>query len=296
MRVKTREETMGTDDTESHKNQLYRFKSPIHGSKKPMIVFVHMSLIHAIILGIVEGITEFLPVSSTGHMVLVSTLLKIPETEFLKSFEIIIQFGAILAVLFVSGKRLLSMGSGVKQVITAFIPTGIIGFILYKFIKHFLLGNVWITVLSLIIGGIAIIGFEYYFKRNKGELKIEQLPIPKAIAVGIAQALAVIPGISRSAATIYSSMFFQLTRKEAVEFSFLLAVPTIAAASLFDLLKSSKGFSGGDFGLLAVGFVVAFISAYVTIRWFLGFVKSNTLTGFGIYRIIAGIVYLLIVR
>jgi undecaprenyl-diphosphatase len=255
-----------------------------------------MSLLHAIILGIVEGITEFLPISSTGHMVLVSSLLKIPETDFVKSFEIIIQFGAILAVLLISGQRLLALSKGLKQVLIAFLPTAAIGFVLYKVIKHVLMGNPLITVAALIIGGIVIIALEDYFKRKEGKKNIQDLIPAHSVVIGICQALAVIPGVSRSATTIYSGMMTGLTRQEAVEFSFLLAVPTIAAASGYDLVKSGAQFSSGDFVTLGVGFIVAFITAYITIHWFLGFVRKNTLTGFGIYRIIVGIAYLLIVR
>lgn len=255
-----------------------------------------MSLLHAILLGFVEGITEFLPISSTGHMVLVSAILHIPQTEFVKTFEISIQLGAILAVLCISWPRLWGNRNVLRQVFFAFVPTAIIGFVLYSLVKKFLLGNPIVTVIALIAGGLLMLCFEWYLKQRKQHDSIPNLSLPQSVVIGLTQALAVIPGISRSAATIYSGMFVGLTREQAVEFSFLLALPTIAAASALDLFKSRSSLSFDAIELLVIGGVVAFISAFFTMKWFLRFVKTNTLVPFAIYRIVIGLMYFVMVH
>ena len=245
-----------------------------------------MNILHAIILSIIEGITEFLPISSTGHMVLASTLLKIQETNFVKSFEIIIQLGAILAVLLLYWKKLLTNKDTFIKVLIAFIPTGIVGLVLYKYIKNVLLGNPWIVVWSLGIGGILLILLEKFHKEKK-----KNISLLDAFIIGCVQSLSVIPGVSRAAATIGGALFLGIEREPAVEFSFLLAIPTMAAATGLDLLKSGHHFTGTQMELLAIGFVGAFLTALIVVKWFIGFVKNHTFIPFGIYRILAALAF-----
>lgn len=255
-----------------------------------------MDILHAIILSVVEGITEFLPISSTGHMILAADIFRIPQTEFLKSFEIIIQTGAILAVVMLYIKILLTNRAILTKLLAAFIPTGIVGFVLYKFIKIYLLGNIAVVLWSLFIGGIILIVWEKYYQRQKTHgQKIEELSYKKAFAIGLFQSLSVIPGVSRAGATIVGSMTMGLNRKSAVEFSFLLAVPTMIAATGLDLVKSNFHFSNAEWGILAVGFIGAFVTALLTVKYFLRFVEHHTFVPFGIYRIVLAVLFWVLV-
>lgn len=256
-----------------------------------------MNLLHVIILSIVEGITEFLPISSTGHLILVSHLLGIPQTEFLKSFEIIIQLGAILAVAIISLRSLAPTITDWKKVFFAFLPTSIVGFILYKFIKSYLLGNALVVVLTFFLGGIALIILEYLFRAKKFRVfNIAEISNKNATIVGLCQALSVIPGVSRSAATIIGGMSLGMSRETAVTFSFLLAIPTMLAATGLDILKTQLAFSSTELFYLFVGFVVSFFVAYLAVVSFLKFIKQHTFTVFGIYRIAIALLYFLIMR
>ncbi len=253
-----------------------------------------MNLITAIIFGIVEGITEFLPISSTGHLILTAQLLKTPASEFLKSFEIVIQLGAILSVVVLYWKSFFVKFTVLKKIIAAFIPTGIIGLCLYQVIKKFLLGNSSVVIWSLFIGGIVIVIFELLYKPKGTETEeIEAISYPKAILIGCFQSLAVIPGVSRSAATIIGGLGLGLKRKTIVEFSFLLAVPTMLAATVLDLAKSAATFNTGQFIYLAVGFIVSFIIALLAIKFLLYFIKNHNFIPFAIYRIIIALLFLL---
>lgn len=255
-----------------------------------------MDILHGIILSFVEGITEFLPISSTGHMILAADMFKIPQTEFLKSFEIIIQTGAILAVVTLYLKVLLTNRAILKKLLAAFIPTGIVGFVLYKFIKDYLFDNTPVVLWSLFIGGVILIIWEKYYQKNKTHgQKIEELSYKKAIIIGLFQSLSVIPGVSRAASTIVGGMTVGLNRKSAVEFSFLLAVPTMLAATGLDLLKSSLSFSTTEWGMLAVGFAGAFVTAFLTVKYFLRFVEHHTFVPFGIYRIVLAMLFWILV-
>lgn len=245
-----------------------------------------MSIVHAIILSIIEGVTEFLPISSTGHMILASTLLKIQETDFVKSFEIIIQLGAILAVLLLYWRKLFTNKQTFIRVAVAFVPTAIVGLVLYKFIKDVLLGNPWIVVWSLGIGGILIILLEKFQKEKQTKMSLLH-----AFLIGCAQSLSVVPGVSRAAATIVGARLLGMKREDAVEFSFLLAIPTMAAATELDLIKSGRSFTGTQYELLAIGFIGAFITALITVKWFIGFVKTHTFIPFAIYRILAALAF-----
>jgi undecaprenyl-diphosphatase len=225
-------------------------------------------------------------------MILAGTLLKITETDFVKSFEIIIQLGAILAVLLLYWKKLLTNKKTFIRVLIAFIPTAIVGLVLYKFIKDVLLGNPWIVVWSLGIGGILLILLEKFHKeKTEHKDEIKNMSFMQAFIIGCAQSLSVIPGVSRAAATIVGALLVGMKREPAVEFSFLLAIPTMAAATGLDLLKSSKHFTGNQMELLVIGFVGAFITALLVVKWFIGFVKTHTFIPFGIYRILAALLF-----
>lgn len=252
-----------------------------------------MDIFQSILLGVVEGITEFLPISSTAHLVLASKVLNIPQTDFVKSFEIIIQFGAILSVVVLYWKRFLRDFESLKRVLAAFIPTAILGFLLYKLIKSYLIANQTIIVWSLLLGGIFLIVFELLHKEKEAALdELSTLPYSKCVMIGLFQSLAMFPGVSRSAATIIGGLLLNLKRQTIVEFSFLLAVPTMLAASVLDLLKSGAAFSADQFGFLAVGFVVSFIVALLSIEFLLRYIKKHSFIPFGVYRIIVALIFL----
>ena len=256
-----------------------------------------MALVHSIILGVVEGITEFLPVSSTGHLILASALLGIAQTDFQKTFEIVIQLGAILAVVVLYWRAFLNI-EVLKRVAVAFIPTGIIGLALYKVVKTYLLGNDAVVLWALGLGGVALIVFEYiHTEKEHARASILEISYTQAALIGLFQSLAIVPGVSRSAATIVGGLLVGLKRRTIVEFSFLLAVPTMLAASGLDLLKTSAAFTGGELAQLAVGFVVAFIVALFSIRFLLQYVRTHTFVPFGIYRIAVALAfYLFVIR
>ena len=252
-----------------------------------------MDILHGFIFGIIEGVTEFLPISSTAHMVLAAKVMGISQTEFVKSFEIVIQFGAILSVIALYWKRFLVDMESLKRILAAFIPTAILGLILYKLIKTYLLSNETVIVWSLLLGGLVLLVFENFHREKDSALDdISKLPYFKCIAIGLFQSLAMVPGVSRSAATIIGGLSLGLKRSTIVEFSFLLAAPTMLAASALDLLKSGSGFSSSQFGVLAVGFIVSFIVAIASIRFFIGYIKKHTFIPFGVYRIVAALVFM----
>ncbi len=254
-----------------------------------------MDLIHALIISVVEGVTEFLPISSTGHQILVAKLLSVPQTEFVKTFEIFIQLGAILAVCLIYWRKFLQSQKIWISVLVAFIPTAIIGFALYKIIKNVLLGNLIVTVLALFIGGILLIFLEKMHQEKQSQTsKVEQMTLKQAIGVGLVQSLSIIPGVSRSAASILGGMYLGLKRETAVEFSFLLAIPTMLAATGLDLVKTHLSFSSSEYVTLAVGFIGAFVTALLVIRWFLKYIQKNSFVPFGVYRIILAVLFWLI--
>lgn len=253
-----------------------------------------MDIVHSIILSIVEGLTEFLPISSTGHLILASDLLKINQTEFVKSFEIIIQLGAILAVVYLYFKKLISGIEIWKKLFVAFLPAGILGFIFFSFIKQYLIGNTLVVLVSLFLGGIALLILEHYHKENPKNLeKTEDISYKQALLIGVFQSVSMIPGVSRAAATIAGGMLVGLKRKTATEFSFLLAIPTMAAATGLDLLKVGFNFSSSELWILSVGFIGAFLSALVAVKFLINFVKSHTFNSFAVYRILLALVFLL---
>lgn len=250
-----------------------------------------MQALHAIILGIVEGATEFLPVSSTAHLIISSRLLGLAQSEFVKSFEIAIQLGAILAVVVLYRQSFLRDRATLLRIIAAFIPTAIVGFLLHKVIKEVLFESLPVILWSLVIGGVVIIAFELLHKeKTDAATDIGTIPYPKAIAIGIAQSLAVVPGVSRAAATVLGGEALGLSRRAAVDFSFLLAVPTMLAATVLDLSQAPVRFTQSEYGLLAIGFVVSFLVALVTVRWLTGFIKRHSFAPFGVYRIALALV------
>lgn len=252
-----------------------------------------MDLFQSLILSIIEGVTEFLPVSSTGHLVLASGLLKIPQTEFVKSFEIFIQLGAILAVVVLYFKKYIQNFKAWKNILIAFVPTAVIGFVLYKIVKKFLLGNSLVVVASLLVGGILLIWLEKIHKEKDSDVgKIENLSSKQSFMIGLAQSISIIPGVSRAAATILGGMFLGLKKETAVEFSFLLAVPTMLAATGLDLVKSDLNFSAQELSVLAVGFIGSFIAALLVVKWFIKFIQTNNFFWFGVYRIILAVIFL----
>ncbi len=268
-----------------------------------------MTILFAALLGIVEGITEFLPISSTGHLILTQKLLGMQNSEMLATFDIAIQLGAICAVVIVYWKSIRWNPSVWLPVFTAFLPTAILGLLLHKIIKTYFLGSSSIVAWALLIGGIVIIIFELLHKQGSGiplaaealEAKVasrgqihslQKVPLTTAFGIGLFQSFALIPGVSRSAATIIGGMMLGVERKTIVDFSFLLAIPTMAAATGYDLMKSASQFHAHDVLTLGVGFFMAFITALIAIRWLLVFIKKNTFVPFGVYRIIVGILML----
>ncbi len=254
--------------------------------------FLHfMDILHAVCLGIIEGVTEFLPISSTGHLILAAKLFHLPETEFLKSFEIIIQTGAILAVIALYWRRFLLERTVLFRVAVAFLPTGILGLVLYKHIKAWL-GSESIVVWSLLLGGIALIAFEqWHTSARERHTDIATLSYRQVFLVGCFQSLAMIPGVSRSGATIVGGLLLGFRRTVIVEFSFLLAVPTMLAATGLDVAKNYHSFAGANLEVLLVGFLVSFVVAWASIKWLLEFVKTHTFTAFGVYRILIALVF-----
>jgi undecaprenyl-diphosphatase len=253
-----------------------------------------MDVLTAIILAVVEGLTEFLPVSSTGHTILAAAILNVPQTPFVKSFEISLEFGSILAVV-VLYWRLLLKPAILKRIIVAFIPTGIIGFTLYHVFKQILFGNELVVLWSLLAGGVFLILFELLYHERSKIVDLEKIPYKHCLLIGLFQSVSIIPGVSRSAPTIMGGLAIGMKRETIVMFSFLLAVPTMISASGFDLIESAGSFSSNDFGILAVGFITSFLVALPAIKLFLSYVKTNNFIPFGVYRILLVVVFWLLV-
>lgn len=254
-----------------------------------------MNILHTVILSAVEGLTEFLPISSTGHMILMSKLLGITETNFVKTFEIVIQLGAIMAVVVLYFKRLVTGSDLVKKLFVAFIPTAIVGFTLYPLIKEVLLGSSAITLNALFWGGIALIAIEWLLKNFQSK-EIKSVTYKQALIIGTFQSISVIPGVSRAAATIVGGLLTGLNRKAAIEFSFLLAVPTMFAATGLDLYKSRDMIAQGGFLMLFAGTILSFFFATLAIKFLINYVKKHNLTIFGVYRIILAALFWLFVK
>ena len=256
-----------------------------------------MDFITAVILGIVQGVSEFLPISSTGHMILASHLIGLNHTEFLKSFEIAIQVGTILSVVVLYGRTLLVDIEVIKRLVVAFLPTGILGLTLYRMIKGYLLGSEAVVLWSLLIGGVILVVFEWrYREREDAAGEIRDISYKNALIIGLFQSIAMIPGVSRSASTIVGGLMLGLKRKTIVEFTFLLAVPTMLAATGYDLIRSGPQFSVGEFQYLLAGFATAFVVAHLSIKFLLRFIKTHTFIPFGVYRIVLVICWVLLLK
>jgi undecaprenyl-diphosphatase len=259
-----------------------------------------MNIINSIILGLVEGLTEFLPISSTAHLIITSKALQIPQTEFLKFFEVFIQSGAIFAVLILYYDQFIKGKNNFKNVMISFIPTAIIGLLLYKIIKQFFFTSDYLIIASLFIVGLVFILIEHFVKNKTLILdkSIEKISIKDALIIGLCQSLAVIPGVSRAGSVIVTMMLLKYKREEAALYSFLLAIPTIFAASGYDLLKTDFSIinQGNNLQLLAIGFVTSFVSALFVVKWFIKYLQKNSLQSFGIYRIILAVITLLFIK
>ncbi len=261
-----------------------------------------IDILKAVILGIVEGITEFLPVSSTGHLILAGNFLSFTG-ERAKVFEIFIQLGAILSVVWLYRTKVLDVISNIGKkeanrfiinILIAFLPAALIGLKIHSYIRANLF-NPFTVSFALIFGGIAILVIERLVK-NFDISGLDNITPRSALGVGFAQILSLFPGVSRSGATIMGGLVIGLDRKTATEFSFFLAIPTMFAATTYDLLKNIKYLSVLDFPLFATGFIVAFITALIVIKAFLSFITRHDFSAFAYYRIIFGILILFLTR
>jgi undecaprenyl-diphosphatase len=255
-----------------------------------------MNLIQAIVLAIIEGITEFLPVSSTGHMIIGSSAMHIASEPFVKVFTVAIQFGAILSVLVLYGRRFFQQFQFYLKLLVAFLPAVFFGLLFKKQIDG-LLENIVVVAVALIAGGVVFLLLDRIFARlREKETSIDDVTLPKALRIGLFQVMAMVPGVSRSAATIIGGMTQGLSPITAAEFSFFLAVPTMFAAtckSLLDFVKDEGGtFTSQELTLLAVGNIVAFVVAMIAIRTFIGYLTRYGFRVFGYYRIVAGVLIL----
>lgn len=263
-----------------------------------MLHLENMTTLHAIILGIIEGFTEFLPISSTGHMILVSHFLHIPDTAILATFEIVVQLGAILAVVVLYHKKLFQLDM-IKKLIIGFLPTGIIGIVVYPYIKYLLTGvySPYIVASMLIIGGVVILLVEKRYERETEEgkvVEISSVSYKQALILGLFQALAIIPGTSRSGAVIVGGLLMRLSRKLLIEFTFLLAVPTMTVATLYTILKKHKELSIDSISPIIIGTVISFFIAMFVIKFALQYIRQHSFNIFGWYRIIVGVTLLII--
>ena len=247
-----------------------------------------MDVFHSVILGLVEGATEFLPISSTGHLIVVSQWLGMEQTEGNKAFEVIIQLAAILAVVANYKERFTFKYFRLWcQVFVAFLPVAIVGFLFRHQIKAMF--SVSVVATMFIVGGVIFLLTERWIKHKSPSVEsLEDLTFKQALWVGIAQIFALIPGTSRAGSTIVGALLVGLSRKASAEFSFLLALPVMMAASGYDLLSNYKEFSGEQWMPLAIGFVVAFLSAFVVMKLFMVFLQRFTFVAFGWYRIVFG--------
>ena len=271
---------------------------------------VFIDILKAVILGIVEGITEFLPISSTGHLILAGNFLSFTD-ERAKVFEIFIQLGAILSVVWIYRAKILNVISNIGKkeanrfiinILIAFLPAALIGLKIHSYIKANLF-NPFTVSFALIFGGVAILVIErlvnpplipLYIRGERGGLELDNITYHQALGVGFAQVLSLFPGVSRSGATIMGGLVIGLDRKTATEFSFFLAIPTMFAATTYDLLKNIKYLSVSDFPLFTTGFIVAFITALIVIKAFLSFITRHDFSVFAYYRIVFGIIVLLL--
>ena len=252
-----------------------------------------MNIINVFVISIIEGITEFLPISSTGHMILASSFLNIANSEFVKTFEIVIQLGAILAIAIMYMQRFFKGIDIYIKLFVAFVPTAIIGFLAYDFIKAYLFNSV-VVAISLIIGGVILILIDKKVSEKKTRfVDIEKISYKNAFFIGLIQCLAMIPGTSRAGATIVGGVVNGFNKKQAMEFSFLLAIPTMFAAAGYDLIKTDISFTSNEIWLLTLGLIISFITAWFAVKIFLKLVENYGFKYFGYYRIVLGCIFLL---
>ena len=254
-----------------------------------------MDIFQAIIIGIIEGFTEFLPISSTGHMIVASEFLGIDQNAVTKAYEVIIQFAAILAVMLIYKEKMSfnKVNLWIKLMVS-FLPIAAVGFIFKDHIKT--LFNVETVAWMFIIGGVIFLVVEYFYKEKEHHIsEVEEVSFSQAIWVGVAQVFSLIPGTSRAGATIIGGLLVGLDRKTSTEFSFLLAIPVMAAVTGYDLLKHYEEFANAEWTAFIVGFVTAFVVAYITIKLFLVFIQRFTFVAFGVYRILFGVILLMVI-
>lgn len=256
-----------------------------------------MSILQSAILGIIEGITEYLPISSTFHLIWGATILGIQQTDFQKAFEVIIQSGAILAVIVLYFQTVLKDFKLIKNLIYSFIPTAIIGLALYKVIKGTFFDSSMTQIAIFMAVGVLFLLFEKWDRKRSLKKSLSELTTKEAVIVGLCQAIAVFPGVSRAGAVMLSLMFFKINRKDAAKYSFLLAVPTLLSASVLDAYKSKDvllAAGSNNIPLLLTGFIFSFLSAIFVVKWFISFLQRKDLTAFGVYRIALGIILLVL--
>lgn len=252
-----------------------------------------MNFLHAIILAIVEGLTEFLPVSSTGHMIIASSMMGIESRDFVKLFTVAIQFGAILSVVVLYLKRFFKSLDFYFKLLIAFIPAVVLGFLLNDFIDN-LLESPLVVAISLVVGGVILLFVDKWFKNSVID-DTDKISYFTAFKIGLFQCISMIPGVSRSASTIIGGMSQNLTRKNAAEFSFFLAVPTMIGATakkIYDYYQDGNTITAKEFQLLAVGNIVAFVVAMLAIKFFISYLQKNGFKVFGWYRIVVGLIIL----
>jgi len=254
-----------------------------------------LDIFQAIIIGIIEGFTEFLPISSTGHMIVASEFLGLPQDEAMKAYEVIIQFAAILAVVLIYREKITFKKIDIwMKIMLAFFPLAIVGYIFKDQIKA--LFHVETVAWMFIIGGIVFLIVEYFYKEQTMHINdVEKVNYTQAMWVGFAQLFSFIPGTSRAGATIISGMLVGLDRKAASDFSFLLAIPVMSAVAGYDLLKHYHKFVGVDWLAFAIGFATAFVVAFITVKLFLTFIQRFSFVPFGVYRIIFGVILLAVI-
>lgn len=255
-----------------------------------------MEIYQAILLGIVEGVTEFLPISSTFHLIFTAQILGLEQTEFLKFFTVFIQAGGILAVLFIYGKELWQNYELVKKIFISFIPTSILGFLLYKLVKGTFFESNWLMLAVFILFGLIFIFYERYLQKNPKAIDkdLQELSWQQSLLIGAFQTLAIIPGVSRSGAVILIMLLLGQKRANAAKYSFLLAVPTIFGSAGLDLIKTinTVSLNGPEVVATAVGFLVSFVVALAVLRWLIGYLQKNSLAVFGYYRLGLGLILL----
>ena len=257
-----------------------------------------MDYLNALILGIIEGLTEFLPISSTYHLIFFSKLLGISQTEFQKTFEIFIQTGAVLAIVVLYFKTLITNKKLIINLIYSLIPTAILGFIFYGFVKNTLFDSYYLMIGALIVIGLIILILEKLISKQKIVLNktLNQLTSKDALIIGLVQCLAFLPGVSRAGAVIIIMLILKYKRQDSALYSFLLAVPTIIGAGLLDLYQTNFIFSSSQLILLIIGFFAAGLTAFYSAKWLISYLQKHSLEIFAYYRIILAILSIIVFK